>query len=109
MKFSEIMTFRVFPKHNHIKSEGNIEKNYSKLNIFTNNRYLTKILEKNETDNALNWLIRHNGDILIVFHNNLHFKAFLKGNKLSTKRALEMINALDIIKSEIYKKDVLEY
>jgi len=107
--YSEIMTIRVFPKYLRIKSEGNIEKNYSRLNIFTNNRYLTSILESHASTDYLKWLIRHNGDILLVSHNNLHFKAFLTDKKLSEQRALDMIKALNGIKDLVYRKDVLEY
>ncbi len=107
--YSEILTIRVFPKNLRIKSEGNIEKNYSRLNIFTNNRYLTSILERKDTNDYLNWLIRHNGDILLISHNNLHFKAFLKSRKLSVNRALDMIKAMNGIKNNIYRDDVLEY
>ena len=109
IKYSEIMTIRVFPKHLRIKSEGNVEKNYSRINIFTNNRYLTKILESQTTSDYLKWLIRHNGDILLISHNNLHFKAFLSPKKISEQRVLDMVKALNGIKNAIFRDDVLEY
>jgi len=107
--YSEIMTIRVFPKHLRIKSEGNIEKNYSRLNIFTNNRYLTSVLESQSTNDYLKWLIRHNGDILLVSHNNLHFKAFLTSKEFSEQRLLDMVKSLNGIKDAIYREDVIEY
>ena len=107
--FSEQMSLRVFPIKNRIKSEGNIEKNYSRLNIFTNNRYLTQILEHTETKDYLKWLIRHNEDILLISHNNIHFKAFIDTKKLSVKRTLDMIKAMNVVKSKIFKDDVIEY
>jgi hypothetical protein len=107
--FSEQMSLRVFPIKKRIKSEGNIEKNYSRLNIFTNNRYLTQVLENSETKDYLKWLIRHNEDILLISHNNLHFKAFIDTRKLSVKRTLDMIKAMNVVKSKIYRDDVIEY
>lgn len=80
--YSQIMALRMFPKHTHIKSEGNVEKTYGRLNIFTNNRYLTGILEENETMDYLRWLIRYNDDILYVLPNNLHYKIFLSDPKI---------------------------
>jgi hypothetical protein len=108
-KYSEIMSLRVFPNQYHIRSEGNVEKNYSRLNIFTNNRYLTTILESGETKDYLKWLIRHNEDILLISHNNLHFKAFVDSKKLTVKRVLDMVKSLHVIKNKIYRKDVIEY
>ncbi|MFW6008990.1 MAG: hypothetical protein ACOC16_01385 [Nanoarchaeota archaeon] len=108
MSFSEIFNLRAFPKDYKIKSEGNVEKSYSRINIFTNNRYLTKVLEKQIYDD-LEWLIRHNGDSLLISYNNLHFKASLKSEKLTKTRTLDMIKAMNNIKSGIYKKDLLEY
>lgn len=109
LRFSEIMTVRTFPIDCKIKSEGNVEKSYSRLNILTNNRYLTGILESPDTKDYLKWLLRENGDILLISHNNLHFKAFLKNDKMSTMRVMDMIKAMNIIKNKIYKKDVIEY
>jgi len=107
--YSEILTIRSFPKKLRIKSEGNIEKNYSRLNIFTNNRYLTGVLENRVNDDLLKWLIRNNGDILLILHNNLHFKAFLKSKTLTVERALDMIKAMNGLKNNIFKEDVIEY
>lgn len=109
LKYDEILTLRVFPINNRIKSEGNVEKTYSKLNIFTNNRYLTGILESNEVTDLLKWLIRCDEDILLISPNNLHFKAFLKNGKFSSTRAMDMIKAMNSIKNKIYKDNVLEY
>jgi hypothetical protein len=108
-KFNEMLTVRAFPKKYRIKSEGNIEKSYGRVNIYTNNRYLTHILEKPETSDFLKWLLRHNNDILLVLHNNLHYKAYIDSHKYTPTRALDMIKAMNVIKNKIYKKDVLEY
>lgn len=106
--FSEVFNLRAFPHDYKIKSEGNVEKSYSRLNIFTNNRYLTEILE-GVSHEDLGWLVRYNGDILLVSYNNLHFKAFLDSNNLSANRTLDMVKAMNNVKSRVYKKDVLEY
>ncbi|MDA3855213.1 MAG: hypothetical protein PF569_03060 [Candidatus Woesearchaeota archaeon] len=106
--FREVFNLRVFPRSHLIKSEGNVEKNYSRLNVFTNNSYLTKILEKDTIDN-LKWLIRYNGDILLISPNNLHFKAFLDSQKLNVGRVMDMVKAMNNINSSIYKEDVIEY
>jgi len=108
-KYSEILNIRVFPKFYKLKSEGNVEKNYSRLNIFTNNRYLTGVLESPEVNDYLKWLIRHNGDILLVSNNNLHFKAFLTNKKLNSNRIMDMIKAINGIKSSVFRKEVIEY
>jgi hypothetical protein len=107
-KYSEIFTIRVFPK-NHINSEGQVEKNYSRLNIFTNNRYLTKELEEPQTQEYLNWLLRKNGDILLISENNLQYKIFISKKKMTSERVFNIIKALNEIKNRIYKKDVIEY
>jgi len=109
--FSEILNIRVFPKHNHIKSVGNAERDYSRLNIFTNNQYLSRILESSNIFDDLNWLIKNHGDIVLVNHNSIHFKAFIdsKDDSLNSKLALEMIHAINEIKNKVYKPGILEY
>jgi len=109
LSYTEILTIRVFPKHNRIKSEGNVEKNYSRLNIFTNNRYLTQVLESSQSKDYLKWLIRHNGDILLISNNNIHFKAFLNSGVLSVERALDMVKSLNGLKNKIYRENIIEY
>lgn len=107
--FSEIITIRVFPFKNKIKSEGNIEKTFSRLNIVTNNRYLSELLEKEENKVYLNWLLKKSGEILLVTHNNLHFKAFVDSEKLTSKRIHEMVRVINTLQKRIYKEGVLEY
>lgn len=109
VSYREVMAIRAFPKRNRIKSEGNVEKNYSRLNIYTNNRYLTGILETGEVQDSLKWLIRQNDDILLISHNSLYFKAFLNKSNISINRTLDMIKAINIIQKNIYKDDVIEY
>lgn len=109
VKFSEIMNLRVFPKYNLIKSEGNVEKNYSRLNTFTNNRYLTAILETPDAENNLKVLLRVNGDILLLSHNNLHYKTFMNSSELNVELLMDMIKSMNHIKNKIYKDNVLEY
>lgn len=109
VSYREVMAIRSFPKKNRIRSEGNVEKNYSRLNIFTNNRYLTGILENGEVHDCLNWLIRQNDDILLISHNSLHFKAFLRKSNMSVTRTMDMVKAINIIQKRIYKDDVIEY
>ena len=109
VRFSEIMNLRVFPKFNLIKSEGNVEKNYSRLNVFTNNRYLTAILETRDVDENLKILLKNNGDILLISHNNLHYKTFMSSQDLTIEKIMDIIKAINHIKNKIYKDDVLEY
>lgn len=109
MKFGEILSIRCFPKTLKIKSEGNVEKNYSRLNTFTNNRYLTGVLETKQVNEYLKWLIRQNGDILLISNNNLHFKVFLNSKKISKTRLLDMVKAINGIKNQIYKEDNISY
>lgn len=108
IKFKDILVIRAFPTGVILKSEGNVEKLHSRLNLYSNNRYLTHILEENSTQQTLNWLLRSNSDVLQIFNNNLHYKITLE-NRLSSERVLEMIKALNIIKGKIYKKGLLEY
>ena len=108
--FSEILNIRVFPNQNYIKSEGNVEKNYSRINIFTNSMYLSNLLESKEMYETLEWLIKNNGDILLISQNGLHFKAFLDHNeKLNTDETLDIIKVINNIKNKIYRKEILEY
>lgn len=109
LTFSEIITIRVFPFRHKIKSEGNIEKTLSRLNIVTNNRYLSELLQNSENKAYLNWLLKKSGEILLVTHNNLHFKAFVDSEKLTSKRVHEMIRAINTLQKRIYKEGVLEY
>jgi hypothetical protein len=106
--FQEILNIRVFPNDIKIKSEGNVEKSYSRLNVFTNNSYLTHILETDGLD-YLKWLIRYNGDIFLISPNNLHFKAFNVSKKVSVERIMDMIKSINAIKRSIYQKDIIEY
>lgn len=109
LNFEEILSIRCFPNNLKIKSEGNIEKNYSRLNIFTNNRYLTGILENKIVKDYLKWLIRSNGDILLISNNDLHFKVFLGRKNISSSRMLDMIKAIHGVKNNVYKEDNLAY
>lgn len=108
ISFTEILNIRVFPLRETIKSEGNVEKTYGRVNIFTNNHYLTKLLETRVTD-SINWLMRYDGDMLLISQNNIHFKAFIGVKKMSLNRSMDMVKSMNGIKSGIYKKDVLEY
>jgi len=109
LRFYEVLNLRIFPYESFIKSEGNVEKNYSRLNIFTNNKYLTELLETHEMRELLNWLIRYNGDILLISKNNLHFKAFVNPKKLSYERIMDMIKVIHMIAVKIYKGKHIEY
>lgn len=108
LSFTEILSVRVFPEHYTIRSEGNVEKTYGRVNVFTNNHYLTKVLET-QVNNFVVWLMRYDGDMLLISHNNLHFKAFVDSNKMSANRGMDMVKCMNGIKNVIYKKDVLEY
>jgi len=108
LSFTEVLNLRAFPINATIKSEGNIERNYSRVNVFTNNHYLTNVLEVGVNNDVL-WLMRYDGDMLLISGNNLHFKAFVNSKKISLNRAMDMIRALDGIKKGIYKKDIIEY
>jgi len=109
--FTEVLSLRAFPIKNKIHSEGNVEMNYSRLNIFTNNRYLTAALEHSNSKEYLKWLIRQNGDILLISHNNLHFKATLnkKKKKLNVQRGLDMVKAMHNLRNIIFKSEIIEY
>lgn len=109
LKFREVLSIRCFPKYNHIRSEGNIEKNISRLNIYTNTRKLTDILESQNIRDTLKDLIRNNGDLLLVYNNNLHYKIFLDSKKISLNRLHETVKLINILKNNIYKKDNLAY
>ena len=106
--FTELMNVRAFPINGLIKSEGNVERNYGRINVLTNNHYLTNILEVGVNDDVV-WLMRYDGDMLFISNNNLHFKAFIDINKVSLNRIMDMIKAINGIKKGIYKKDVIEY
>lgn len=108
-RFSEVMNLRVFPKHNRIKSEGNVDKNYSRLNIYSNNRYLTAILESSDIQTHLKELLRSDGDIMVICENNMHYKIFVDSKSLSVQRIMDMIKSINYVKNKIYKDNVLEY
>lgn len=107
--YSEIMSIRVFPHGNRIRSEGTIEKNFSRINILTNNRYLTDLLEEENSHSYLNKLLHKNEDILIVSHNMLQFKTFVDSKNSFSKKALKSVQSLHAIKNIIYRKGVIEY
>ncbi len=109
LKFSEIMTVRVFPNDIKIRSEGNIEKIHSRLNIFTNNQYLSRILEDSHMKNHLNFLLQSNGDMGLIAHNNIHFKTFTSGVSVEVNDILEIIKSINYIKNKVYVKGVMEY
>lgn len=108
--FREVMTIRIFPKNFKIRSEGSIEKNHSRLNILTNNRYLSNILEAMDSRDTLKWILRKHGDTLYVNNRDLTYKISIESKTLiSVDRVMDIIKALNITKSKIYKKDTLEY
>jgi len=107
-KYVEVLNIRSFSTHNHIKSEGNIEKNLSRLNIFTNSHYLSQILENTEIYDTIEWLIKNNTDLMLINYNRLHFKTQHE-TKLKESKILEKIKAINQIKNKIYKKGILEY
>ena len=109
VSFSEIITIRAFSNKYKIRSEANVERVHSRLNSVANNKYLADILESKEVKTYLEWLLKKNGEILLVSHNNLHFKAFVDTEKLDEKRIMEMIKVINMIHKKIYKSDVLEY
>jgi len=108
LKFTEVLNLRAFPINASIKSEGNVERNYSRVNVFTNNHYLTNVLEVGVNNDVL-WLMRYDGDMLLISCNNLHFKAVVDCKKISLSRAMDMVKALNGIKQGIYRKDIIEY
>lgn len=107
--FSEIIAIRAFPDKNKIRSEANIERIHSRLNTVANNRYLAEVLEGRDIKTYLEWLLKKNGEILLISHNNLHFKAFVDNENLTEKRVMEMIKVLNVIQRNIYRDDVIEY
>lgn len=107
--YSEIMSIRVFPNKVRIKSQGNVERTLSRVNVLTNNRYLTDLLEDEKSQEYLSWLLRKNDDNLLISHNTLHFKSFIKSKKMSVKKTLNSVKAINALKNIIYKKGVIEY
>lgn len=107
--YSEIMSIRVFPHGNRIRSEGTIEKNFSRIHVLTNSRYLTDLLEEETSQTYLNWLLHKNDDILLVSHNMLQYKTFVDSKELRSKKVLKSLKAIHAIKNIIYRKGVIEY
>ena len=107
--FSEIINIRVFPKHNKIRSEGNIEKAHGGLNFFTNNRYLNEKLEEEVIKERLEKILTKTGDIMLISHGGMHYKAFIDGKNLNVHKVMEIIKAMHYIKTKVFKEGVLEY
>ena len=57
----------------------------------------------------LKQLIRNNEDILLISINNLHFKATIKSKVLTSTRTMDMVKAMNSVKGQIYKEDIIEY
>lgn len=110
IKYTEVLVLRTFPKDLKIRSEGFAERAHSRVNVLTNNRYLTQILEGAEVKELLRWVLRHTGDSLYVNHNNISFRAVqTKTQRVSADRAMEVVKGIHNIKNRIYKKGILEY
>lgn len=110
--YSENMGIRCFPRHQvMIKSEGNAERVRGGINVFSNNRYLAEVLEEKDNRELLDTLLRHEYDMLQVLPNNLYSKSFLDKRRqtMSAQRMLEMIRNMDRIRSNVYRKEVIEY
>ena len=109
--YNEILTLRCFPHSHKIRSEGNVEKNYSRLNIFTNNRYLTQVLETQEARNLLSSMIENNSDIMHITHNNIHLKIFMdkKTGGPELQKIMNIVRSMNQLKTMIFKEDVIEY
>lgn len=111
MVFTEFLSIRTFPLNSKIKSEANIEKNYSRVNILANNRYLANILESEEVRDTLKWILRETGDNMYVYNNNISFRALIDGQKekIPVSRVMDMVKSINGIKNKIYKRDVMGY
>ncbi len=108
IRYVEVMSIRVFPKKNKIRSEGNVEKTFSRLSFFTNNRYLTQILEIPQVNSHLLKILVNNGDILLINHNSLQLKIFNYKN-FDSKKIMDLIKSIHFVKNHIFKDDVIEY
>jgi len=109
-KYSQIMSIRTFSKFNHIKSEGNIDMNHSRLNILTNNRYFSELLERGQVNHILCEIISKNLDTMVINYNSIHFKTILDDeNIFDIDRIITLIDYIKLIKNNVYKPGVLEY
>lgn len=88
-----------------------LKKNYSRLNIFTNNRYLTQVLETQEARNLLSSMIENNSDIMHITHNNIHLKIFMdkKTGGPELQKIMNIVRSMNQLKTMIFKEDVIEY
>lgn len=110
VSFKEIMTIRCFSKHYRLKSEASVEKNYGRVNILANNRYLGNILEHLESRGTLKDVLKKTGDSMYFNGRIMSYKIHAtRKDNINSDTVLEIITGLDKIKNSIFKKDTLEY
>ena len=106
--FKEKLIIRSFPSNMRIKSEGTIERSISRLNIYSNNRYLSGVIESSELSGLFDSILNKNSDNIHIYNNNLTC-SLLYSKDISVDFILDVIHKLNIAKNRIYKRGIMEY
>lgn len=107
--YNEMLIIRCFPNNKILSNEANIERIRGHISIFSSNRYLAEVLQKQHITTAFEWLIRYDSDSFLIQHNNLMFKGFCQEKMMQTEQILKFLKVIESIKKEVYDKSTLKY
>lgn len=108
IKYREQVILRAFPHHMRIKSEGTAEKSLSRLSVYSNNKYLSGIIESSDMHDMFHTILKENGDIMHIYHNNLYTNLIVNPH-VTVDFAMEVIKDMNIIKNKVYRRGIMEY
>jgi hypothetical protein len=109
IRYKEKLILRCFPYNMRIKSEGTAEKSLSRLHVFSNNRYLSGIIEGAELSEIFESILKYNGDIIHIYNNNLSCKLNFNYKEISVDDVMSMINKIHTVKNKVYRRGIMEY
>jgi hypothetical protein len=107
--YNEILIIRCFPNNKILSNEANIERVRGHISIFSSNRYLAEVLQKQQVTSAFEWIIRYDSDSFLIQYNNLMFKGFCRQKLMKSEQILKFLKVMESIKKEVYDNSTLKY
>ena len=108
IKYKERVILRAFPYHLRIKSEGTVERSMSQLNMYSNNRYLSGVIEGPEMNGLFHDILKVHSDILHIYENNLFCNLKFRDD-LTVDFLMEVVSKMHVIRNKVYRKGIMEY
>ena len=108
-QFKEYLIIKCYTNNIRIKSKVAVERIHSKLEIYSNNQSLMKILNKITTQNILSSILPINEETLTLTTKSLQYKGIITKNNLSKTNILHKITHINEIKDLIYTHGLKPY